>query len=48
MGVYVPGVLTRPFTSEPIAASPAGSPACVAWFSSGDSVAFLASSVALA
>lgn len=45
---YMPGVVTRPFTSEPAAASLAESPACVPRSSSDDSVAFLASAVALA
>src|SRR6478672_12226531 len=47
-GGYVPGVVTRPFTSERLAASPACSPSCAARSSSVDSVAFLASAVALA
>ena len=47
-GDYVPGVVTRPFTSERLAASPACSPSCAARSSSVDSVAFLASAVALA
>ena len=45
---YTPGVVTRPFTSEPMAASPEGSSAWVARSSSDASVAFLASAVALA
>ena len=45
---YMPGVVTRPFTSEPAAASLAESPAWVPRSSSDDSVAFLASAVALA
>ena len=45
---YTPGVVTRPFTSEPMAASPEGSSAWVVRSSSDASVAFLASAVALA
>ena len=45
---YVPGVVTRPFTSERAAASPAAPSACVMPSSSDDSVAFFASAVALA
>lgn len=45
---YVPGVVTRPFTSERAAASPGVPSACVMPSSSGDSVAFFASAVALA
>jgi hypothetical protein len=45
---YVPGVVTRPFTSERAAASPGVPSACVTPSSSGDSVAFFASAVALA
>ncbi len=45
---HMPGVVTRPFTSEPAAASLAVSPAGVPRPSSDDSVASLASAVALA
>ena len=45
---YVPGVVTRPLTSEPAVASEAESPAWVPRSSSDASVAFLASAVALA